>query len=101
MHDRGVVGAEVDGLLFETEGADEPVDGGERIAVAEAGDDGGAAGFGLVAHRVGHSVGHGVKGATGVRVVSWKNRRGVPPYCPRVNLFDSSVYDVSLAVKYS
>jgi hypothetical protein len=83
VHDRGVVRAEVDGLLFETEGADKPVDGGERVAVAEAGDDGGAAGFGLagrgVGHGVGHGVRHGVKGATRVRVVSWKNRRGVPP----------------------
>ncbi len=50
VHDGGVVGAEVDGLLFEAEGADEPVDGGEGVAVAEAGDDGGAAGFGLVCH---------------------------------------------------
>ena len=52
VHDGGVVGAEVDGLLFEAEGADEPVDGGERVAVAKAGDDGGAAGFGLVVHGV-------------------------------------------------
>ena len=50
VHDGGVVGAEVDGLLFEAEGSDEPVDGGEGVAVAKAGDDGGEAGFGLVAH---------------------------------------------------
>jgi hypothetical protein len=52
VHDGDVVRAEVDGLLFETEGADEPVDGGEGIAVAEAGDKGGVAGFGLVVHGV-------------------------------------------------
>lgn len=50
VHDGLVVGAEVDGLLFEAEGADEPVDGGEGVAVAETGDDGGEAGFGLVWH---------------------------------------------------
>ena len=55
VHDGLVVGAEEDGLFFEAEGAGEPVDGGERVAVAEAGDDGGGAGFGLV--------GHGEKGA--------------------------------------
>src|SRR5271170_6757220 len=38
VHDGGVVGAEVDGLLLEAEGADEPVDGGERVAVAKAWD---------------------------------------------------------------
>jgi hypothetical protein len=75
VHDGGVVGGEVDGLLFEAEGADEPVDGGERVAVTKAGDDGGAAGFGLV----GHLVGHVVKDASGVWVASWKNRRGYPP----------------------
>ncbi len=48
VHDGGVVGAEVDGLFFEAEGLDEPVDGGEGVAVAKARDDGGAAGFGLV-----------------------------------------------------
>ena len=57
VHDGGVVGAEVDGLLFEAEGADEPIDGGEGVAVAKAGDDGGAAGFGLVAHGVRVSLG--------------------------------------------
>ncbi len=31
-----------DSLFFEAEGCDEPVDGGERVAVAEAGDDGGS-----------------------------------------------------------
>jgi hypothetical protein len=66
VHDGGVVGAEVDGLLFEAEGADEPVDGGERVAVAKAGDDGGAAGFGLS--------GHGSKIVTGAGWVSWKYR---------------------------
>jgi PadR family transcriptional regulator PadR len=50
VQDGGVVGAEVDGLFFEAEGADEPVDGGEGVAVAKAGDDGGTAGFGLVGH---------------------------------------------------
>jgi hypothetical protein len=65
VHDGGVVGAEVDGLLFEAEGADEPVDSGERVAVAKAGDDGGAAGFGLVAH--------GVKSVTGWRGCLGKN----------------------------
>ena len=45
MHDDFVVGAEEDGLFFEAEGADEPVDGGEGVAVAKAGDDGGAAGW--------------------------------------------------------
>ena len=50
VHDGGVVGAEVDGLFFEAEGPDEPVDGGESVAVAKAGDDGGAAGFGLAGH---------------------------------------------------
>ena len=50
VHDGFVVGAEVDGLLLEAEGGDEPVDGSEGVAVAEAGNDGGAAGFGLVAH---------------------------------------------------
>jgi hypothetical protein len=47
VHDGFVVGAEVDGLLFEAEGLDEPVDSGEGVSVAKAGDDGGAAGFGL------------------------------------------------------
>ena len=42
-----VVGSDVDGIFLEAEGADEPVDGGEGIAVAEAGDEGG---FGLIAH---------------------------------------------------
>ena len=47
----GVVGAEVDGVFLEAEGANEPVDGGQGVAVAETGDDSGAAGFGLVAHK--------------------------------------------------
>lgn len=47
----GVVGAEMDGVFFEAEGADEPIDGCEGVAVAEAGNDGGAAGFGLVVHK--------------------------------------------------
>jgi hypothetical protein len=50
VHDGGAIGAEEDGLLFEAEGGDQPVDGGEGVAVSEAWDDGGAAGFGLVAH---------------------------------------------------
>ena len=67
VHDRFVVGAEVDGLLFEAEGSGEPVDGGEGIAVAEAGNDGGAAGFRLVRHSEFEcGIGNGV--------VSWKNR---------------------------
>jgi hypothetical protein len=52
VHQGFVVGAEVDGLLLESEGADEPVDGGEGVAVAEARDDGRAARFGLVCHGV-------------------------------------------------
>ena len=48
VHDGGVVGGEKDGLLFEAEGGDEPVDGGERVAIAERWYDGGAAGVGLV-----------------------------------------------------
>jgi hypothetical protein len=47
----GVVGAEMDCVLLEAEGADEPIDGSEGVEVAEAGNDGGAAGFGLVAHK--------------------------------------------------
>ena len=70
VHDGGVVGAEVDGLLFEAEGADEPVDGGEGVAVAEAGDDGGAAGFGLV--------GHGSKSVTWVGWCLGRIGRGYP-----------------------
>ncbi len=31
----------IDGLAFETEGAAEEVDGGRRVAIAQAGDDGG------------------------------------------------------------
>ena len=46
----GVIGTHVDGVLGEAEGADEPVDGGESIAIAEAGDYGGGAGFRLIAH---------------------------------------------------
>ena len=59
VHDSGVVGAQVDGLLFEAEGLAEPVDGSEGVAVAEARDDVGAAGFGLVRHS-GLSVAAGV-----------------------------------------
>jgi hypothetical protein len=57
---------------------DEPVDGGERVAIAKAGDDGGVAGFGLV--------GHDGKSVTCWARVSWKKRRsrlgargGYPP----------------------
>jgi hypothetical protein len=46
----GVAGTHVDGLLLEAEGAGEPVDGGEGVAIAEPRDEGGGAGFGLVAH---------------------------------------------------
>ena len=42
----GVVGAHVDGLFLETEGAGEPVDGGDSITVAEGWNDG----FSLVVH---------------------------------------------------
>jgi len=35
-----VVGCDEDSLFFEAERGDEPFDGGERVAVAEAGDDG-------------------------------------------------------------
>ena len=42
----GVVGTHVDGLLLEAEGAGEPVDGGDGIAVTEGWNDG----FGLVFH---------------------------------------------------
>jgi len=49
VHD-GVVRAEVDGLFFEAEGLDEPVDGGEGVTVTEAGDDGGRAGSGWRVH---------------------------------------------------
>jgi hypothetical protein len=59
VHDGGVVGAEVDGLLLETEGAGEPVDGGQGVAVTKAGDDGGAAGFGLSVHGASVSLGLG------------------------------------------
>ena len=57
VHDGRVVRAKVDGLFFEAEGGDEPIDGGKGVAVAKAGDDGGAAGFGLVAHDVRMSLG--------------------------------------------
>src|SRR6266851_6354089 len=68
VHD-GVAWTHVDGLLLEAEGAGEPVDGGEGVAVAEPRDDGGGAGFGLVAH--------GVKDAPfGVRW-SWRKRKFV------------------------
>ena len=42
----GIVWAHVDGLLLEAEGAGEPVDGGEGVAVTEGRNDG----FGLVFH---------------------------------------------------
>ena len=42
----GIFGAHIDGLLLEAEGADEPVDGCEGVAVAEGGNDG----FGLILH---------------------------------------------------
>jgi hypothetical protein len=64
VHDGLVVGAEVDRLFFEAEGGDEPVDSGESVAVAKAGDDCG----------VGLSV-HGWKDAMGRVDWSWKNRR--------------------------
>ena len=37
----GVVCAHVGGVLFETEGSNEPVDCGDSVAVAKAGDEGG------------------------------------------------------------
>jgi hypothetical protein len=46
----GVVGASVDGVLLESEGGAEPLDCGCGIVVAEAGDDGGFAGFREGAH---------------------------------------------------
>jgi hypothetical protein len=52
VHDGDVVGAEVNGLLLKAEGGYEPIDGGDGVAIAQAGDDGGAAGFGLVCHGV-------------------------------------------------
>ena len=45
-----VVGAHVDGVLGEAEGSNEPIYGREGVAVAEPRDDGGGAGFRLVAH---------------------------------------------------
>ena len=66
VHDGLVIRAEVDGLFFEAEGGDEPVYCGEGVAVAKAGDDGGAADFGLVAH--------GGKSATLLWLMSWKKR---------------------------
>jgi hypothetical protein len=62
-----VVGGDVDGLLSEAECGDEPVDGGEGIAVAKAGDDGGVGGVELSVH--------GWECATKVMEWSWKNRR--------------------------
>lgn len=67
MHDSGVIRAEIDGLFFETEGADEPVDSAERVAVTDRRDDSGAAGFSW-----GH---HGFKNVRRWREMSWKNRR--------------------------
>ena len=57
-------------MLFEAEGSDEPVDGGEGVAVTKARDDGGAAVFGLICHSG--------KSVMGALWPSWKNR-GVPP----------------------
>jgi hypothetical protein len=82
VHDGGVVGAEVDGLFFEAEGSDEPVDRGERVAVAKAGDDGGAAGFGLV---VWVCLGHRLIMPSGLEKRLGKNggwRRAVGGYPP-------------------
>jgi hypothetical protein len=67
MHDCLVVGAEVDGLFFESEGGAEPFDCGECVAVAEARDDGGVGGVDLCAH--------GWKCAIRMVWWSWKNRR--------------------------
>ncbi len=89
-----VVGGEVDGLLFKAEGGDEPVDGGEGVAVTEAGDDGGGAGFGLVAHDG--------KSATSGKVMSSEKRRcgffvegGTAPLLPgcKVPVFIGFCYD--------
>jgi hypothetical protein len=100
VHDGGVVGAEVDGLLFEAEGSDEPVDGGEGIAVAKAGDDGGTAGFGLG--------GHGSKSVTPFRVASWRKRRlrfalrgyPPPPYLAVTSLFFNALQSQVPAKSY-
>ena len=89
----GVVGAHVDGLLLETEGAGEPVDGGEGVAVAKAWDDGGAAGFGLVCHSG--------KSGMGTLWRSWRNRGYPPsPYVARRLLICNNLF-VLLASKYS
>jgi hypothetical protein len=45
-----VVRAEVDGLLFESEGGDKPFDSRERVAVTEARDDSGVGGVDLSVH---------------------------------------------------
>jgi hypothetical protein len=71
VHDGDVVRGEVDGLPFEAEGLDEPVDGGEGVAVAKGGDDGGAGGFGVV-RRVWRGC-HGRKDAIGWGWLSWTN----------------------------
>jgi hypothetical protein len=63
--DAGVVRAEVDGVFLEAEGGDEPVDGGEGVAVAKAGDDGGASGFGRVGRWVSRCVSHSVRMLSG------------------------------------
>ena len=88
-----VVGTHVDGLLLEAEGTGEPVDGGEGVAVAKTGDDGGAADFGVVSH--------GVKSGIRRRSVSWRNRGYPPPYCLRVSLLESFIYVRDLPAKYS
>jgi hypothetical protein len=50
VHDGGVVRAEVDCVLLEAKGLDEPIDGCEGVPVAKAGDDGGATGLGVIWH---------------------------------------------------
>ena len=57
MHHGFVVRAEEDSLLFEAEGADQPIDSGEGVAVAQAGDDGGAASFGRAGLWIGRGSG--------------------------------------------
>jgi hypothetical protein len=106
VHDGGLVEAEVDGLLFETEGLDEPVDGSERVAVAEAGNDGGEAGFGLVAHgvfRVSLELG-GCLGKNGGNSIC-QRFGGIPPPPPGdildVKSLYSMVYKGLVSAKYS
>jgi hypothetical protein len=76
VHDGGVVGAEIDGLLFEAEGTDEPVDGSEGVTVAEARDDGRAAGFGLVGRQACHVV------RVSLGCVSVLEKSAVNPFLP-------------------